>query len=165
MLGLAACAGPIETRVNSAGPGVANSSTILKEEIPTASAAAQARAAVIMLLADKGYRETQSGDVQLHVAFAERDAAISVKAKSADAVTDIATAKMHKPLQSCADREMRLAVTLTRITDGAELYRGTASEYHCKAQMAEVLPALVTAALADLSQPKGAYKITRQGLE
>lgn len=165
MLGLSACAGPVETRVNSSGPGVGASTTILQEALPAAATAAQARAAVITLLADRGYRETQTGNIQLHVAFAERDAAISVKAKSADTVTDIATAKMHKPLQSCADREMRLAVTLTRITDGVELYRGTASEYHCKAQMAEVLPALVTAALADLSQPKGAYKITRQGLE
>ena len=165
MLGLSSCAGPVETRVNSTGPGVGASTIILQEALPVASTAAQARAAVIMLLADRGYRETQTGNVQLHVAFAERDAAISVKSKSGDAVTDIAAAKVQKPLQSCADREMRLAVTLTRITDGAELYRGTASEYHCKAQMAEVLPALVTAALADLSQPKGAYKIKRQGLE
>ncbi|MEQ1550156.1 hypothetical protein [Sphingorhabdus sp.] len=165
MLGLAACAGPVETRVNSAGPGIASSTTIFQEALPTSSTAAQARAAVITLLTEKGYRETQAGDVQLHVAFAERDAAISVKTKSGDTVADIAAAKAHKPLQSCADREMRLAVTLTRITDGIELYRGTASEYHCKAQMVEVLPALVTAALADLSQPKGAYKITRQGLE
>ena len=148
LLGLSSCVGPVETRVNSTGPGVGASTIILQEALPVASTAAQARAAVIMLLADRGYRETQTGNVQLHVAFAERDAAI-----------------VQKPLQSCADREMRLAVTLTRITDGAELYRGTASEYHCKAQMAEVLPALVTAALADLSQPKGAYKIKRQGLE
>jgi hypothetical protein len=165
-LGLSACARPIETRVNSAGPGVATTLTILHETPPTASSAAvQARAAVIKSLTNRGFSETQAGDVQLHVAFAEREAAISVKVKSGETVTDIAAAKAAKPLQSCADREMRLSVILTRIGDGTELYRGEASEYHCKAQMAEVLPALVTAALADLSRPKGAYKTRRQGLE
>ena len=164
-LGLSACASPIETRVNSAGPGVATTLTILHETPPTASAAAQARAAVIKSLANRGFSETHAGDVQLHVAFAEREAAISVKVKSGETVTDIATAKAAKPFQSCDDREMRLSVILTRIGDGTELYRGEASEYHCKAQMAEVLPALVAAALADLSRPKRAYKIRRQGLE
>lgn len=164
-LGLSSCGGPIETRVHSAGPGVGASTTIWQEELPTAAAASEARKAVIALLAENGFRETPTGSVQLHVAFAERDASIAVKAKSGDVATDISTAKSKKPLQSCADRELRLSVTLTRIADAVELYRGEASEFHCKARSAEVLPSLVKAALADLSQPKGTYVVTRQGLE
>lgn len=112
-----------------------------------------------------GYGQSETGGLQLHVAFAERDAAIGVKTKSGDAVRDIAAAKRKKPLQSCADREMRLTITLTRIADGAELYRGSAAEYHCKAQAPDVVPVLVNAALGDLARPKGAYSIKRQGLE
>lgn len=165
LLGLSACAGPIETRVASTGAGLVASATVLQEDPPISPVAAQARASVIRTLSDRGYAETPDGELQLHVAVAERDAAIAVKTLSTDGESHIAPAKPKKPLQSCADREMRLVVTLTRITDGTEIYRGTAAEYHCKAQMQDVLPLLVSAALADLSKPKGSYKVTRQGLE
>lgn len=165
VLGLAACAGPIETRVVSGGEGLAVPTSILREEPPKSAIAAQAHALASQHLAGLGYAQSDSGALQLHIGFAERDAAISVKAKSGETARDIAAAKARKPLQSCADREMRLTLTLTRIADGAELYRGSAAEHHCKAQAAEVVPHLVQAALGDLARPKGAYSLKRQGLE
>lgn len=164
-LGLSACAGPIETRVVSNGEGLREPTSILSEATPTSEQTAVARKLVVDRLAVRGYRESENGAIQLHVAFAERDAAIAVSAKSDGSATDVAPAKRQKPLQSCADREMRLIVTLTRIVDGTELYRGSAAEYHCKAQSGDVIPALVEASLNDLEAPKGAYRTMRQGLE
>lgn len=164
-LGLSACAGPIETRVVSTGEGLREPATILSEAAPTSEETAMARKLVVDRLIIQGYRESENGAIQLHVAFAERDATITVSAKSGDTATDVASAKKQKPLQSCADREMRLIVTLTRIADGTELYRGNAAEYHCRARAGDVIPALVEASLNDLSAPKGAYRTTRQGLE
>lgn len=164
-LGLSACTGPIETRVVSSGTGVRDAASILTEAPPSSQAAAGAYALAVERLAERGFGQSETGALQLHVAFAERDAAIAVRTKSGEQLLDVSAAKPKKPLQNCADREMRLSVTLTRIADGSELYRGSAAEYHCKAQAADVLPALVNAALADLAGPKGAYRTTRQGLE
>ncbi len=164
MLGLSACAGPIETRVTSNGPG-ASGAAILHETLPTGAMQAKAREQVMARLQAKGFNQSDSGGVQLQVAFSERDAAISVKAGKDGAVAEIAGAKRRKPLQSCADRELRLVVTLTRIADGAELYRGHAAEYHCKATAADVLPELIDAALRDVAAPKGSYVIKRAGLD
>ena len=165
LLGLSACAGPIETRVVSCGAGVPEAASILAEAPPNSEVAASAHKLVTGRLAERGFGQSPAGALQLHIAFAERDAAIAVRTRSGDQWADVSAAKPKKPLQSCADREMRLTVTLTRIADGTELYRGSAAEYHCKAQAANVLPSLVDAALADLAGPKGAYRTMRQGLE
>jgi hypothetical protein len=165
VLGLSACAGPIETRILSSGEGSGTPQTILREDLPQSAIAAQARQLAAQQLEERGYGQSDAGVLQLHVAFAERDASIAVRTKSSDAVRDIAAAKPKKPLQSCKDREMRLSVTLTRIADGAVLYRGSAAEFHCNAGAANVMPSLVDAALRDLDQPKGAYSVKRQGLE
>lgn len=165
ILGLSACAGPIETRVVSSGEGLRAPFSILREDQPKSETAALARTLVIDRLAGSGYQQSDSGGLQLQVAFAERDATIAVRTKSGETVHDVAAVKPRKPLQSCADRELRLTVTLTRIADGVELYRGSAAEYHCKARPDEIIPALVEASLDDLSSPKGAYRTTRPGLE
>lgn len=165
VLSLSACGGMIETRIVSSGAGITAPGAILREEAPQPAIAAQARLLAAQQLEQRGYTQSETGALHLHVAFAERDAAIAVRTKSGDAVRDIAAAKRKKPLQNCADREMRLTITLTRIADGAELYRGSAAEYHCKAQASDVVPVLISAALDDLRQPKGAYSVRRQGLE
>ncbi|MBK6707852.1 MAG: hypothetical protein IPG54_10380 [Sphingomonadales bacterium] len=165
ILGLSSCAGPIETRVVSSGAGLREPFSILAEDPPKSETAASARTLVLDQLAGAGYRQSDNGSLQLQVAFAERDAGIAVQTKSGETIHDVAVVKPRKPLQSCADRELRLTVTLTRIADGAELYRGSAAEYHCKARPTDVIPALVEASLDDLSSPKGAYTTTRQGLE
>ena len=164
LFGLGACSGPIETRIVSSGPGVANPEYILQEEPPKADLPLRAHIAVMHQLADRGYMVSDTGSLKLDIAFAERDAQIAVFTKSGSDQAIIAPGKQKKALQSCADREMRLTVILTRIADGVELYRGNASEYHCKAKAEDVVPELVKAALVDLTKPKGAYSITRQGL-
>jgi hypothetical protein len=50
---------------------------------------------------------------------------------------------------------------MTRISDGAELFKGRAAEYHCKMTAEEAMPALVDAALADLGKPRGSYVLKR----
>lgn len=155
----------IETRIVSGGEGAGAPGAILREEAPQSAIAAHARLLAMQLLEKHGYGQSETGSLQLHVAFAERDASIAVKTGAGAAARDIAVAKRKKPLQSCADREMRVTVALIRIADGTELYRGSAAEYHCKAQAADVVPILVSAALDDLRQPKGAYSLRRQGLE
>ena len=164
-LGLSACAGPVETRVVSSGQGVDRPVYILQEEAPQSELLLHAHIAAMHQLADRGFMVSDKATLKFSVAFAERDASIAVLSKSGDKVQAIAPAKQKKPLQNCADREMRLTLTLTRIADGAEVYRGSAAEYHCKAQAVDVVPQLVKAAIADLAKPKGAYTVTRQGLE
>jgi len=51
------------------------------------------------------------------------------------------------------------------VIDGSEIYRGRAAEYHCKVEMADALPKLVEAALADFGTPRGNYVLTRNGRE
>lgn len=159
---LSACAGPIETRVVSTGQG-APANTILAEAAPAGTIQALAYQQALEQLRGRGFGLSDTGALQLHVAFSERDASISVKAGDGKATNDLSPAKKRKPLQSCADRDMRLTVTLTRISDGVELYRGEAAEYHCKAGVDEVLPPLVSAALRDIGQPRGGYVVNRAG--
>jgi hypothetical protein len=165
VLGLSACAGPLETRVVSSGQGIDRPDYILQEEAPQSEPLLRAHIEAMHQLADRGFMVSDKGTLKFDIAFAERDASIAVLSKSGDKVQVIAPAKQKKPLQNCADREMRLTLTLTRIADGAEVYRGSASEYHCKAQAVDVVPEMVKAAMADLAKPKGAYSIKRQGLE
>lgn len=75
----------------------------------------------------------------------------------------LSPAKRKKPLQSCEDREYRVGVTLTRVADGALAYQGSAAEHHCNMPLAEALPGLVDAALADFGNPRGAYSVMREG--
>jgi len=158
---LSSCGGPIETRISSTGPGVAMPTSILAEKIEAAAPNAVARDMVVAKLEEKGFTLGDTGALQLHVAVSERDAAISVATDK----SEISKAKQRRPLQSCADKEYRLAVALSRISDGALLYRGSAAEYHCKATLAQAMPTLVALALADLAAPKGDYALTRGGFE
>jgi hypothetical protein len=135
--------------------------SILAEKIEAAAPNAVARDMVVAKLEEKGFTLGGTGALQLHVAVSERDAAISVATDK----SEISKAKQRRPLQSCADKEYRLAVALSRISDGALLYRGSAAEYHCKATLAQAMPTLVALALADLAAPKGDYALTRGGFE
>jgi hypothetical protein len=92
-----------------------------------------------------------------------RDAALAVGSVSGP--QSLSPAKRRKPFQSCADKEFRVGITLTRIADGTELYRSRVAEYHCNLPLADALPDLVDAALADLGQPRGRYSTLRSGIE
>jgi hypothetical protein len=162
---LAACGGPVQTRVSSTGPGVVEPKTIMRDEIAPTGPARAARDAVTAMLAKRGFAEAADGELQLQVALSERDAALAVSAVTPSGKRNIAPAKQKKPLQSCLDREYRISVVLTRISDGAMVYKGDAAEYHCKAKLAEVMPSLAERALADLAKPKGEYVVSRSGVE
>jgi hypothetical protein len=135
--------------------------SIWAEKIEAAAPNAVARDMVVAKLEEKGFTLDDAGVLQLHVAVSERDAAIALSSEKGA----IAKAKRRRPLQSCADKEYRLAVALTRISDGALVYRGSAAEYHCKVKLAQAMPALVDRVLADLAAPKGDYALTRSGVE
>ncbi len=158
---LASCSGPIATRISSTGPGVPAPTSILAEKVDAASVSMAAREMVAAKLSERGFTLGDPAALQLHVAVSERDAAIAVSLDN----NELSKAKTGKPLQSCADKEYRLAVALTRISDGALLYRGSAAEYHCRATLVQVMSALADSALADLAAPRGDYVVTRDGFE
>jgi hypothetical protein len=135
--------------------------SILAEKIDAVASNVVARNMVSAKLAQLGFTLDDAGVLQLHVAVSERDAAIALSSEKGE----IAKAKRRRPLQSCADKEYRLAVALTRISDGALVYRGSAAEYHCNVKLAQAMPALVDRVLADLAAPKGDYALTRSGVE
>lgn len=149
-LSLAACAGPIETRIDSSGLSPVAPATFRLD--PEASA--DAEALVGAALEQKGFKLAETGALNLQVTVAERSAELALQEGKA-----ILAPSAGKRL--CADREYRLGVTLTRISDGVTVYLAHASEFHCKQTLAEVLPVLVNSALADLGSPRGQYVIKR----
>ncbi|MGL5836973.1 MAG: hypothetical protein ACRCY3_00565 [Sphingorhabdus sp.] len=162
---LAACTGPIETRISNSGAGLSVPVSILIEAPSSNPVTASARQAVLTALADRGFATSEQGELQLQVGLSERDASIAVSETSKTGSKSLAGIKKRKPFQNCADREYRLTVVLTRISDGALQYRGSAAEYHCNAGLPDVLPALTKQALADIARPKGDYVITRSGID
>lgn len=150
LLGVTACAGPIETRIDSAGMASVKRATFQMGE----AASAEATPTIVGLLQQKGYQQAATGLLSLQVALSDRPAELALQ--SGTAILSPAKGKKR-----CAKREYRLGVTLTRLSDGAEIYRAHAAEFHCKLTLAEVLPILAQSALADLGAPRGAYIVNR----
>lgn len=149
-LSLAACVGPIETRVESSGETGVRPATFQTGE----AASADALPLVTAALSGRGYRSDAAGSLSLQVTVSDRPAELALQ--SGDTTLSPARGKKR-----CAKREYRLGITLTRMSDGAAIYRGHAAEFHCKLKLAEVLPVLVESALADLGAPRGAYIVKR----
>ncbi|MDZ7587992.1 MAG: hypothetical protein U5J78_02080 [Parasphingorhabdus sp.] len=168
---LASCAGPIEQRIVSSGSGATGSgSYILADSGKNSSSSAQtAYAAVEKSLAERGWTKAPDSDESaahiLTVAVSDRPADIALTQQSANRSVTVSAAKQHKPLQRCTDREYRLQVRIERLSDGTQIYGGSASEYHCKTTLDEVLSVLAGAAVADLRSPRGAYIVERTGRE
>lgn len=159
-----ACAQDIETRVNSVGVADAPSGIfMISTTDETPEDVRRAYPLVVKRLADKGYGIAKEAPLHLQITVDARNAALALG--DATGATSLSTAKKRKPLQSCVDKEYRVGITLTRVADGTEIYRGRAAEYHCKMTLSEALPALVAAAAADLGAPRGGYAITRQGVD
>nr|WP_315458171.1 hypothetical protein [uncultured Sphingorhabdus sp.] len=158
------CGQAIETRVTSMGtPTAAPAAFMLSTTDETPAEVRRAYPIVTKRMIAKGFSIAKEAPLHLQVTVDARDAALALG--NADGVSALSAAKARKPLQSCADKEYRVGVTLTRVADGAELFRGRAAEYHCKMKLADALPALVDAALADLGAPRGVYVITRKGID
>lgn len=163
-LGATGCAQVVETRVSSAGISDASSGAfMISTTEATSPELRQAYPLVTKKLAAKGYSIAKEAPLHLQVTIDARDAALSVG--GAVGPTDIAGAKKRKPLQSCKDKEYRFGVTLTRVADGTEVYRGRAAEFHCKMTLVQALPTLVDAALADVGAPRGVYVLSRKDVD
>lgn len=159
---LAGCSQTVETRIMSKGQPASIAGTFsLSETTSLSPGLLSARKLVSEALLSRGYTIAENGAFHLEVSLAERPAELSLG--SAAGPTSIAVAKRKKPLQSCQDREYRIGVALTRVTDGALLFQSSAAEYHCNQPIADSLPELVKAALADLGNPRGTYTVKRAG--
>ncbi|MFC4290869.1 hypothetical protein ACFOWX_00370 [Sphingorhabdus arenilitoris] len=158
-LTLASCSTKIDTRVMSSGAqNAAAARYILVPPAQLASPAYdQAGALVTQKLSAMGYEAAQDGSLYLEVGIASRPASLALK----EAGKLLGPASTKRGSSRCKWNEYRLTVALTRIADGAEIYRGAAGEYHCKENIETVLPLLVDAALADLGNPKGEYVNSR----
>lgn len=158
------CVQTIDTRVTSMGISVATPEAfMISTTDDTPAAVRRAYPLVTKRMTAKGYSIAKDAPLHMQITVDARDAAMALG--DSDGVSALSAPKARKPLQSCADKEYRVGITLTRVADGFELYRGRAAEYHCKMTLAEALPALVDAALTDLGAPRGAYIITRRGID
>lgn len=129
----------------------------------TSSELRSAYAMVSENLAKKGFGVAEEAPLHLEITVDQRDASLALGSNNGS--ESLSAAKRKKPLQSCHDTEYRLGVTLTRIADGEEIYRGRVAEYHCRMSLAEAMPVLVDAALADLGKPRGSYAVLRNAQE
>jgi hypothetical protein len=157
---LTACVQKVDTRVNSAGaasPTPASYILVAPEKVTSPSYKA-AQWLVADRLSKRGYTVSETGTLYLQVGIASRPASLELKQPD----TILGEASKKPPSKRCPLNEYRLTVSLTKVTDGTEIYRASASEYHCKLSLEAVLPVLADAALADLGQPKGAYVIERK---
>lgn len=158
-IAVAGCSNIVETRVSSGGVADLTPTTLsYDKDISKTPELKSAYDNVIQRLSQRGFKIADAGDAHLELSIASRPAALAVSAGN----DSISSAKKRKALQSCADKEYRLLVVLTRISDGEELYRGSAAEYHCNMPLSDALPHLIDTALADLSAPRGNYILSRR---
>lgn len=163
-LSASACSSGIETRVLSAGvsPLAGQTYALAANEYESADLSI-AHGLVENALTSRGFARTANAPIYLQVTVDSRDAALALGSTAGP--QSLSLAKRRKPLQSCTDKEFRVGITLTRVADGSEMYRSRVSEYHCKLPLADALPAMVNAALADLGTPRGRYVTLRRGIE
>lgn len=154
-----ACSSGVETRISSSGIASPKAETyMISTAAETSAELKTAYPLVAKKMAQKGFMLAKEGGLHAEITLDARDASLALGAGAGN----LSVPKRRKPLQSCNDREYRFGITLTRVADGAEIYRGRAAEYHCKMTIAEALPTLVDAALADLGQPRGSYAVMRK---
>ena len=156
---LAGCSNMVETRVTSSGQSNLTPKSLLYNAAVQPAELTTAYNMVAEALGQKGFAVADNGVVHLQVTLSSRPAQLAIG--TGPTANNLSPAKQKKALQSCADKEYRLAVILTQIADGTEIYRGSAAEYHCNLTLTEATQPLVAAALADLGNPRGAYIIKR----
>ena len=166
------CSGPIETRVQSAFSGQSSSfdsyhfSTITAPDSDITNLVEKHSREE---LEDKGFKESNQAPIVLSFSIADRPASIAILLGEDEKSHLVTDSKEHKIFQSCKDREHRLIVTMIQQDTGDQLYRGAASEYHCKAKLSQTIPHLVKAAFSDLGDKTGIGDhqkvMVRRGLE
>jgi hypothetical protein len=158
---IAGCVPTVETRIMSSGqPTVAGAIFSLSDDQISTPELRYAQNLVADALRAKGFTSGESAALHLEVTLAVRSASLALG--TAAGPGSLSPAKRQKPLQSCDDREFRVGVALTRVADGVLAYQGSAAEYHCNLPLAEALPDLVDAALADFGNPRGGYVVSRK---
>lgn len=165
---LAGCASPVVTRIDAASPvAIAAPASFALAPVPDdiAPVHAQARDMVVAGLRQRGWRNAETADYLLAVALADRPASANLRAgdDTGRAVAVLAPAANRDNNKGCAQRDHRLAITLTERTSGIIAYSGSAAEFHCKAPLPESLPHLVSAALDGMGRPPGARQAEREG--
>ncbi|MGB5485519.1 hypothetical protein [Parasphingorhabdus sp.] len=169
---VSACAGPVETRVQT---HQVTAAAELKQFALSANDAVENRDLVLASdlvarsLTRKGYQSSPDASILVHVALSSRPADIAIDSGVKNAVQSIATAKSQKRFQSCKDQEHRLTISLFDQARGTQLYTGSAAEYHCKGTIAQSMPFLIDSALSGLDSdesaaPRSETRI-RQGIE
>lgn len=168
-LALAGCASPVVTRVETTIPtALPASASFALVPTPDAMAPLQAQAVDLVTgsLATRGWRADEAADVLLWVTLSDRSADAQLMAggdfgKPAGVIGAAANRSNNK---GCAKRDHRLTVTLAKRATGDLLYRGAASEYHCKAGLQQTLPELAAAALAGMDGAPGVREVERAGV-
>jgi outer membrane PBP1 activator LpoA protein len=157
---LAGCATKVETRVASGGvEGVNPREYMISTVEQTSPELRVAYRLVAKGLALRGFAIAKDALLHVEVTLDERAASLALAAQDGT----LAAAKKKRALQSCADREYRLGITMTQVADGNEVYRARTAEYHCQMSISDALPQLVDAALKDLGKPGGSYAVVRKG--
>jgi hypothetical protein len=153
------CSPGVEMRISS--NGIANPPAQPVSILAEAKSSAGLQSAYSLVardLAARGFVTAENAPLHLVVTADARDAVLALNA----GLAKLSEARKKKPFQNCAGKEYRVGVTVTRIADGLEIYRGQAAEHHCKMRFDEALPDLVKAALADFGTPRGRYTILRK---
>lgn len=173
LLLLAGCASPVVTRIDAAVPAplpARSSFAVLTPPGETALAHRQAIDMVSAALTQRGWTMAgsapEAGDHLLFVTLSDRPATAALQAgdDAGKASAVIGPAPDRKTTNGCAQRDHRLAVRLTNRVTGADVYSGSAAEYHCKAALDESLPHLVATALDGLDGSPGQRMVERAGV-
>ena len=159
-VGMAGCAGPIETRSGLTGTALpANAAVALavshEQDGPLVDAV---RRAVAEQLAARGHPADAEGAARVVVTFAERPASLEVLAAKGAVLS---AAKRRRALQNCADRTFRLTLVAERTGEAPS--RAWAEEHHCKAAPGSSIGALAAQAAAALAGKTSARPALRSG--
>jgi len=167
LVGLSSCGGKVETRISSAGePNIGNLVYQFSENTgPQNSDLENARQLLTSALAARDIRQGNSAPIFLQVTLSDRAANLGLTKGGETKTTVISAPKKKKIFQNCKDREYRLAIRFSKISDGSIVYAGDVAEYHCNATVSESLPAMVSALVADIDMPGGDKTHSRRGKE
>lgn len=162
---LPGCSGPIETRIDSTGEGLPRGASLASPLAPPGEPASEwgiARDSVVTALRAAGHDLLADSALVLDVGVSTRPAATAIGSVPGGPSS---AAKRQRLLQSCRDQVQRLVVTIVDRTSGRLLYRGSAEEYHCKAELSRTLPLLAARAVADAEHPGRSRTERRSGIE
>jgi hypothetical protein len=157
---LTGCVRYVETHTDSVGISLINPAgyLLVTPEKVVSPELSKAQEIVAQRLSAKGYAAAENGTMYLQVGTAIRPASLSLSKPAGI----LAKADKKRGSSKCVWNEYRVVIVLTTISDGTEMYHGSASEYHCKESLTETLPILIDAALADLGNPRGAVTTKRR---